>query len=110
VVYSYESVLSPSALIASTFITSEPVLSLEGTIPTTVATSDLNDFDFTPTCQIDPSDCASLYAASSNAMFTGGGINITASPPLLACDEVFLQPPPSNDSDCFVSMPLVQLI
>ena len=110
VIYSYESALPPSPVVVSTFVTSVAVLDILGSIPSGAWTSTYAEPP-TPTCQIDASDCASLYAASSNAMFTGGGINTTASPPLLACDVVFLEPTASQSNyPCFIEVPIVQLI
>jgi len=115
--YSYESFLLPSPIVASTFITSNPVISEVGSIPNSILTAIPSALlsvveEPLPSCQIDLSDCATLLAASSNAMFTGGGINITASPVLWACEDVFLLDTPSSQSGypCYIEIPIVQLI
>ena len=103
--YTYESALAPSPVILSTVTTVIPLLA-----PVSVATLTSTYDQPSPTCQVGPSDCASLYMASSNAMFTGGGINYTASPPLFACETVYGDSPPDIDYQCVVYIPIVQLI
>jgi len=132
VVYTYESLIWPSPVVASTAVTTIPVVVVEA------STSEINgnciytEYHSTPVyecetgggytsawtpeppfpaCNIDPSDCASLSAASSDAMFTGGGINITASPSLIACETAFndwMWGPESYP--CAIEIPVVQLI
>jgi len=108
-VYSYVSVLPPSPIIVSTVITTITMISTTSTLPPPPWPS---NFDTpAPNCEVDLSDCLSLYVAASNAMFTGGGINTTASPPLWACDQALNEDVVSlNESPCIVSFPLVQLI
>ena len=105
IVYTYESALPPSPVILSTTTTVIPVLG-----PASVASVTTTFGEPSPTCQIAPSDCASLYVASSNAMFTGGRINISASPPIFACVTAFDQWSTINSSPCVVLIPIVQLL
>jgi len=58
-----------------------------------------------PACEIDPTDCASLYAASSNAMYTGGSYNSTASPTVV-CGTALK----SSTAPCYITIPSAQLI
>ena len=135
VVYSYDCVLEPSPVVVSTVVTDSPfveVAAASSTYDTCTFTDDYStpayiytyecetSWAYTPTttleplrpnCHIDASDCASLSAASSNAMFTGGGINSTASPTLFACQTVFTDWILGPDSyPCNIEIPLVQLI
>jgi len=103
--YTYESILSPSLVVLSTVTITEAVIG-----PVSVRSLTTTFDEPLPTCIIAPSDCASLYVESSNAMFTGGGINYTASPPLFACATVFDEYLPRTDYSCVVDIPVVQLI
>ena len=58
-----------------------------------------------PTCTIDPIDCASLYAASSNAMWIGGSFNQFVSPTVVCATQVY-----TPTASCFIHVPSVQLI
>jgi hypothetical protein len=104
-VYTYESALRPSPVILSATTTVIPVL---GASSVAVVTSTFDEP--TPTCRIGPSDCASLYAASSNAMFTSGHLNISASPPIFACATAFDELATVSQYPCYVGIPIVQLI
>jgi len=104
-VYTFESILSPSLVIVSviTTVTSWTVTAPDSAMLTQTAAFYSSPF---PTCAIDPSDCASLYVASSNAMFTGGGINLTASPPVF-CETAFAS---FSEYPCYLYIPIVQLM
>jgi len=95
------SVVVPSPIILSTITT---LTTVTGVFPQVY----LNPSDFTspsPTCTIAPTDCASLYAASSNAMWAGGSLNISASPDVYCETEVNLP-----TTSCVLVIPTVQLV
>ena len=132
VVYTYESLIWPSPVVASTAVTTIPVVVVEASTSEIYGNCIYTEYHSTPVyecetgggytsawtpeppfpaCNINPSDCASLSAASSDAMFTGGGINITASPSLIACETAFndwMWGPESYP--CAIEIPVVQLI
>jgi len=58
-----------------------------------------------PSCTFNPTDCASLYAASSNAQWTSGSFNRTASPPV-SCGTI-INP---ETAPCNLYIPTAQLI
>ena len=58
-----------------------------------------------PTCNIAPSDCGWLSAQFSDALFTGGAINITAAPDIYCQDS-----PSSTTFPCTVYIPSAQLL
>lgn len=101
----------------TTFIPPQPiVITTYITTITAVDTQYSYDFDVstttsfytvpTPTCEIAPSDCASIYDMSSNAMWTGGSFNATAMPQYDCVTEnsAFATYP------CTISIPAVQLV
>jgi len=104
-VYSFESILSPSLVIVSIITTVTSWTLTASGFPTQTLTAGSYSSP-SPTCAIDPSDCASLYVASSNAMFTGGGINLTASSPIF-CETAFEN---FSEYPCYLYIPIVQLI
>jgi hypothetical protein len=59
----------------------------------------------TPACTINPTDCAILQAASSDAMWTGGSYNVSASPIVLCGIEVN-----TPTGTCSIYIPSAQLI
>ena len=58
-----------------------------------------------PTCNIAPTDCAWLVSESSNALWTGGSLNLSAVPSVWC---TYVQTVPL--SSCMLSVPAVQLI
>jgi len=104
IIFSWESPIMPPLFSLST---TTSIVTLVDLVDENIITVNLNN---TPTCLIGPSDCASLYVASSNAMFTGGAINYTTPPVLRACVTAFADNLPPTDYSCYVSIPVVQLI
>lgn len=99
--------IPPQPIIVTTYITTEI------TVVTAYSGGELNALSTTlfypvptPTCEIAPTDCASLYDASSNAMWTGGSFNATASPAPL-CNS---GNPEFSTYPCTISIPAVQLV
>jgi hypothetical protein len=98
--------IPPQPIVVTTYIT----------IITAVDTLYSYDFDVsittsfytvpTPTCEIAPTDCASIYAMSSNAMWTGGSFNATAMPYYGCVTEI----PGFGTWPCTISIPTVQLV
>ena len=106
-IVTWEEVFMPSPIILSTLFTivTEEYLDWSGSF---TSTTSIPAFPVPePTCLIGPSDCTSLYFASSNAMFTGGGLNTTASPPLPESCFVRLV---EQAYPCYIYIPLIQLI
>ena len=104
-VYTYESIILPSPVILTVITTTVTI-----TIPLPVSEVGFSPYSvLPPICKVGASDCASLYIASSNAMFTGGGgINATASPPLYACGTAFDNY--TESLPCYIGVPTIPLI
>lgn len=104
IIFSWESLLMPSYVSLSTTTT---LITISVLLDEKIITA---NFDNTPTCLIGPSDCASLFSASSNAMFTGGAISYTTPPFPWECETAFADNLPPTNYSCYVSIPVVQLV
>ena len=86
------------------------VITVTQTVTTTIITSLSFGPAMTPppiptaTCNIAPADCVWLLSESSNALWTGGSLNLSAVPSVWCEDEV------TTFSSCMLIVPTVQLM